>query len=190
VTLWQWLLIGLAVVLLLGLFYRRGLAGRADRMRLRVDSARNALDAQLVRRAALVTDLAATTLLDPASSVVLAEAAFLAQDVDADDDERETAESALSQDLRAVFGELDDLEEEIAELDPQGRQLLTALATACDRVVLARSFYNDAARAARDLAVRPTVRILAVPGLRPPPTTFEIDDTPPLGLSGLVRRPA
>jgi hypothetical protein len=186
VTIWQWLLIGLAVLLLVGLLYRRGLAGRADRMRLRVDSARNALDAQLVRRAALVTDLAATTLLDPASSVVLAEAAYLAQDVDGD--EREVAESALSQDLRAVFDELDDLEEEIAELDPQGRQLLTALATACDRVVLARSFYNDAARAARDLAVRPTVRLLGVPGLRPPPNTFEIDDTPPPGLSGLVRR--
>ena len=50
-----------------------------------------------------------------------------------------------------MFDELDDLEEEIAELDPQGRQLLTALATACDRVVLARNFYNDAARAAREL---------------------------------------
>jgi hypothetical protein len=185
VSTWQWWLVALAVVLLLGLLYRRGLAGRADRMHLRVDSARNALDAQLVRRAALVTDLAATTLLDPATSVVLAEAAYLAQEVAAD--EREVAESALSQDLRAVFDELDDLEEEVAELDPQGRSLLTALATACDRVVLARSFYNDAARAARDLAVRPTVRLLGVPGLRPVPTTFEIDDTPPVGLSGLVR---
>lgn len=183
---WQWLLAALVALLVLGLLYRRGLAGRADRMGLRLDAARNALDAQLVRRAALVTDLAATSLLDPASSVILAEAAYAAQD--ADPDERESAENALSQDLRAVFDELDDLEDELAELDPTGQQLMTALATACDRVVLARNFFNDAARATRDLCSRPTARLLGVTGPTPRPTTFEIDDTPPRGLSGLVRR--
>jgi hypothetical protein len=188
VTAWQWLLAGLGLVLLLGLFYRRGLAGRADRMALRLESARSALDAQLVRRAALVTDLSATSLLDPASAVVLAEAAYAAQQAEVD--EREAAESALSQDLRAVFDEIDDLEEEVADLDPSGRQLLTALATACDRVVLARNFFNDAARATRDLCSRPSARLLGITGPPPTPTTFEIDDTPPRGLSGLVRRSA
>lgn len=186
---WQWLFALVAVVLLLGLLYRRGLAGRVDRMVLRLDSARNALDAQLVRRAALVTDLAATSLLDPASAVVLAEAAFAAQE--AEPAEREGAESALSQDLRAVFDELDDdFEEELADLDPSGRQLITALATACDRVVLARSFHNDAARATRDLCSRPSARILRITPAMPTTGTFEIDDTPPRGLSGLVRRSA
>ena len=185
----QWLLAVVVVVLAFGLFYRRGLAGRADRMTLRLEAAQNALDAQLVRRAALVTDLAATSLLDPASALVLAEAAYTAQA--ADPAEREVAESALTQDLRTVFDELDDdLEEGLSDLDPSEAQLVEALATACSRVVLARRFHNDAARATRDLCSRPAARLLRIHGPDPQPRTFEIDDTPPRGLSGLVPRSA
>ena len=76
-----WSLVGAGLVL--GL-YLRGLAGRLDRLHVRVDAARDALDAQLVRRTAAALELAHAGLLDPATSVLLAEEAYGAQTADAD----------------------------------------------------------------------------------------------------------
>lgn len=69
-------------------------ATRLDRLHVRVETARAALDAALVRRAAATLELAASRLLDPATSLVLATAAHEARTADAD--AREFAESDLS----------------------------------------------------------------------------------------------
>jgi hypothetical protein len=50
-------------------------AGRLDRLHARVDGARAALDAALVRRSSVALELAACGLLDPATSLLLAGAA-------------------------------------------------------------------------------------------------------------------
>ncbi|HYK30083.1 MAG TPA: hypothetical protein VEV61_19145, partial [Streptosporangiaceae bacterium] len=47
-------------------------AGRLDRLHARVEGARFALDAALVRRSSIALELAASGLLDPATSVLLA----------------------------------------------------------------------------------------------------------------------
>src|SRR6266542_4413477 len=80
-------------------------ASRLDRLHARVDTARAALDAALVRRAAIALELAASRLLDPATSLLLATAAHEART--ADSDGREFAESDLSRALRAVVDQPD-----------------------------------------------------------------------------------
>ena len=174
-----WLLVLVGLMAIVGLFLR-GLAGRVDRLNVRVDAALDALDAQLARRAGLVTELASSGLLDPASAVLLAEAAHDAQS--AGPAEREAVESALSQDLRAVLDEA----EAAADLrgDPAGDQLLGQLRQACERVVLARRFYNDAVRSSRELRGRLVVRTLWLYGHSPAPRSIELDDAPPVALSG------
>ena len=86
---WLLLLAALAVVGLL----LQNRAGRMDRLHLRLDAARQALDAQLLRRSTAALELAASNRLDPATSVVLADAAQ--QAINADDPARASAESAI-----------------------------------------------------------------------------------------------
>ncbi|MFZ0325598.1 MAG: hypothetical protein WAN48_15880 [Actinomycetes bacterium] len=174
-----WLLAVVGLLALLGLFLR-GLAGRVDRINLRVEAARDALDAQLVRRAAVVTELAASGLLDPASAVLLGEAAHESQS--APEGAREAAESSLSQDLRLVLDDAGGAE--VLADDSVGRELLVDLRQACDRAVLARRFYNDAVRASLELRHRPLVRTLHLYGHSHAPASIELDDAPPVALSG------
>ncbi len=49
-------------------------AGRVDRLHARVEAARGALDAALVRRSSVALELASSGLLDPATSLLLAQA--------------------------------------------------------------------------------------------------------------------
>ncbi|PAX87795.1 hypothetical protein, partial [Streptomyces albidoflavus] len=96
-------LIWIAVALLAIGVYLSWTAGRLDRLHARIDAARAALDAQLLRRASVAQELATAGVLDPAASIVLYEAAHAARQ--ADEEGREVAESELSQALRAVFGD-------------------------------------------------------------------------------------
>lgn len=176
-----WALVVVAVVGVVAL-YLRGLIGRLDRLHLRVEAARETLDAQLLRRARAVTELAALGRLDLASTVLLVEAADTAQE--ADDVDREIAESALSEDLRAVL----DAPGAVAALlaDPAGRERLAAVATAVERVTMARRFHNDAVRAARALRGTTLVRVLHLAGHAGLPASFEMDDAPPAALSRIT----
>ena len=64
----------LVVLVAIGL-YLSWTAGRLDRLHARIDAARAALDAQLLRRASVAQELATSGVLDPAASIVLYEAA-------------------------------------------------------------------------------------------------------------------
>ncbi len=169
--------IALAVVAVVGL-YLRGLAGRLDRLHVRVEAARDALDAQLVRRAAAALELAHAGLLDPATSVLLAEEAYGAQT--AEPAQRPRAESELTGALHAAIpdaqtvGALTDTSRGSAHLD--------ALRVSCGHVVLARRFYNEAVRSTQGLRDRRLVRWLHLAGTAPYPRAFEMDDLPPPAL--------
>ena len=112
---------------LLGL-YLRGLAGRLDRLHVRVDAARDALDAQLVRRTAAALELAHAGLLDPATSVLLAEEAYGAQTADAT--ERARSESELTGALHAALPDAAD-GRSCSRDSARGAELLDALRAAC-----------------------------------------------------------
>lgn len=166
------------VVLLLLAWYLSFSASRLDRLHARVEGSRDALDAQLVRRAAVALELATSARLDPASSVLLAEAAHEAREATAAT--REVSESNLSRALRAALeqpGTIDHL-----AADAVGHELLVDLHSASRRVELARRFHNDAVRATLAARNDRLVRWFRLAGHAPRPGTFEIDDATPAGL--------
>jgi hypothetical protein len=128
-TLVIWILIIGGVLLLLGV-YLSWTAGRLDRLHARVDASRAVLDAELLRRSASALELATANLLDPATSVVIADAGSRARTVD--DEGRHQAES----DLTAVLGAALDEPEELAvwrDEEPELAEALGELGMACRR---------------------------------------------------------
>ncbi|MEU2430852.1 hypothetical protein ABZ611_15300 [Streptomyces sp. NPDC007861] len=174
-----WILVALVVI---GL-YLSWTAGRLDRLHSRIDAARAALDAQLLRRASVTQELATSGVLDPAASIVLYEAAHAARQ--ADEEQREVAESELSQALRAVFGEPEQVQ--VVREAPGGDDAANELAAAVRRVPMARRFHNDSVRAARAVRRHRKVRWFRLAGHAPFPMAFEMDDEPP---TALADRPA
>jgi hypothetical protein len=163
-----------AVVVLLGV-YVSWRATRIDRLHVRLETARAGLDAALVRRAAVTLELAASRLLDPATSLLLAAAAHEARI--ADTGNREFAESDLSRALRAVVDQPDFRTTLVDRRD--GAALVEDLDAAVRKVAYARSFYNNAVTATRAARRKLLPRILPLSGRAPVPEFFEIDDTPP-----------
>jgi len=163
------------LILLLAGFYLSWTAGRIDQLHHRIEVARAALDAQLVRRSAVAMELGTCGLLDPAAAVLIVGAAHGARscaDVD-----REQAESDLSKALRAAL----DQPGQSAELRTGrgGEELLDELDAAAHRVVMARRFHNDAVRATRAVRRKRHVRYLRLAGHAAEPASFECDDEPP-----------
>jgi hypothetical protein len=165
----EWVVPGVLVAVLLTLWITFTLT-RLDRLHARVDAAQAALDAQLVRRAAALLHVAES----PTSGVLetdrpryekLAEAALAAR---ANDQEREVLENQVGRALLELSFAAPlrvDAEEELRE--------------AAARVLIARRFYNDAARDTRALRARRMPRLLRLAGHRELPQFFDIDDTVP-----------
>src|ERR1700733_7344027 len=137
-------------------------AGRLDRLHARLEAARFALDAALVRRSSVALELASSGLLDPATSLLLASAAHDARSAqnsrgwegghgqgdgqgqkagqgrEDGKNGQELPESDLTRALRAVFGQpgfrssLDGTE--------GADELLSELEGAAHQVFLARKF--------------------------------------------------
>ncbi len=167
-----------AALILIGV-YLSWTAGRLDRLHSRIDAARAALDAQLLRRASVAQELATAGVLDPAASMVLYQAAHAARQ--AEEEQREVAESELSQALRAVFAEPPQVE--AVRQAPGGEESLGELNQAVRRVPMARRFHNDAVRAARAVRTHRVVRWFRLAGHAPFPLAFEMDDEPPAALA-------
>ncbi len=189
---WTQVVTLVAVVVVLG-WYLSFSAARLDRLHARLEGARSALDAQLVRRASVSLQVATSGLLDPATGLLLADAAHQARD--AADADREVAESTLTRALRAAFDGADseaDADGPYLALrdDPVGAELAHELAAACQRVQLARRFLNDAVLSTRVVRRKWVVRSLRLAGHAGWPQTFEIDDTPPDTLSVSLSRPS
>ncbi|WP_212911192.1 hypothetical protein [Streptomyces sp. TS71-3] len=172
-------LIWIVVVLIAIGLYLSWTAGRLDRLHARIDATRAALDAQLVRRASVAQELAASGVLDPAASIVLYEAAHASRQ--AEQEQREVAESEFSQALRAVFSEAQQVE--VVRAAPGGEEAVQELSQTVRRVPMARRFHNDAVGAARALRRHRKVRWFRLAGHAPFPMAFEMDDEPPAALA-------
>ncbi len=161
-----WLIAAVLVAILLTTWVTFTLT-RIDRLHARVDAAQAALDAQLVRRAAALLQLAelGESRLPPGTAADLSR----------------TARAALSMqqpDRRAVENEVG---RSIAGLQDARDQLppaaVTELAEAATRVMIARRFFNDAVRDTRTLRARRMPRLFHLAGHRELPLFFDIDDT-------------
>jgi len=156
--------LGMLAVLL---FWIASSVSRLDRLDDRVLAARAALDAQLVRRAAV-----AQAIADEHAEVFghhsheLRRAAHDA--LNAGEATREAVENTLGRQLRTVGPELGALPE----------TLLLDLTSTTERVVLARRFYNDAVRDNHQLRGQGLPRLFRLAARRPLPAYFDIDDRP------------
>ncbi len=177
-----WLLALLGVLLVLFGLYLSMTAGRIDHLHRRIDTSVLALDSHLMRRSAISTEIATSALLDPASSMLLADAAHRARtSADGGVDERARAESALSGVLCVVLTTEDAA---FVAAEPEGLAMLAELQAACRRVELSRRFLNDAVRACRQLRGQRMARAFRLAGHTPWPETWEMDDSMPEGLVG------
>lgn len=177
---WPWIVLIAFVVLVFGL-YLSMTAGRLDRLHQRIDTSALGLDALLLRRSAVALELATSGVMDPASAIVVAEAAHSARTAgERDDLARASAESALTQALVIALEEPEELA--LIRDTESGTELLAELDAACRRVELGRRFLNDAVRACRAVRRQFLVRALRLAGHAPWPQTWEMDDTVPVGL--------
>jgi hypothetical protein len=197
VNLQTWLLVVLVIAVIA--WYLSFSAGRLDRLHHRVEGARSALDAQLVRRAEAALELATSGALDPASGLLVAGAAAEALAAGESDEDRsaadhtrgghsrdrEQAESDLSRALQAALD--DEVLTDLA-VHEVGRRLLDRLDAACRRVQLARRFHNDAVTAAVRVRGKRIVRLVRLAGRASQPRTFEMDDDPPSALGRVAPR--
>lgn len=135
--------------------YLTWMAGRLDRLAVRVEAAASALDAQLARRAVVAYELSEGAAVEP-----LRAAARRALDADAD---RGAVESSLTRALRA------------------SPEVATApeLAILSRKVMLARQFHNDAVRDLQALRRRRLVRLLHLYGRALAPSYIEFDADEP-----------
>lgn len=180
------LVIVLVAIVAIVVFYASSTAGRLDRLHKRIDTAILTLDAQALRRSAAAQELAMSGLLDPASALLVAQAAHDARETGADrsmvDTQRTQMESDVTRALQAALT-AEDVEE--IRADPAGIVLLEELHAACVRTQLARRFLNDGVRACRQLRSQRLVRWFRLAGRTPWPQTSDWDDEVPMGLQAL-----
>ena len=151
-----WWVLGIFAVVALLTAYLLWTAHRVERVHVRARSAERALDAHLVRRAA-----AAAVVAEETDHVELYAAARLA--LDADPDERESAENDLTRQLRSV---------PLTGSDPA----TLALIATSRRVVLARQVHTDLVRDALTSRERLLVRALGMARRYPRPQYFDIEE--------------
>lgn len=173
------LLIGAVLLLVL---YLSNVAGRLDRLHRRVEISRVNMQRALERRRDMSELVAASGLLDPASSLLIADAVGRVDDVDSVDVVTYgVAESDLTSVLGAVFSDVEDVDLVVAE---PGGEVVGRLADACRRVEIGRRFYNEAVFATREMRKRRMVRWFRLQGTAAQPEPFEINDTVPAGFAG------
>lgn len=183
-------LVALAAVAI-GLVFAWQGASRLDRLHRKVAASRIALDAQLLRRASAAVELATSGALDPASAVLVADAAYTASDagavtspaaalkMDGLGADRERAESGLTATLRETLGAPETVRD--LRAGPSA-EVMAGLAAAWYRVTLARRFHNEAVAQTRRVRRLWYVRLFYLAGRAPMPRTVEFDDALPHGL--------
>jgi hypothetical protein len=163
-----WLVFAVCLAVLLTMWITFTLT-RLDRLHARVDAAQAALDAQLVRRAAALLQVAEVPDggVSPDRRVEYEAIARAALNVVPD--ERQTAENAVGRAVRDIVG----------SATPVSADAAVELREASARVLISRRFYNDAVRDTRTLRARRMPRVLRLAGRRVIPQFFDIDDTLP-----------
>lgn len=189
--LFAWIALLVAVIALVA-WYLSYTAARLDRLHTKVEGSVSSLDAQLVRRAEVVREVAGSGVLDPASAALLADAASASLEAadaaslrgemrpDGIGAQRAQIESALTQVLCATL--TGDVIAELRDENEGWPEVVERLRSAGQRVEIARRFHNEAVRDVRRLRHRPQVRYLGLAGHTPLPSPAEFDDRLPDGL--------
>lgn len=179
-----------ALVLLAAAWYLSYSASRLDRLHAKVEGAVSALDAQLVRRAEATLELATSGSVDPATSLLLADASSEAlerhthQPLSHDPLDgqtfagREITETNLTETLRAALQQ-ETVDALRSELGSPGADGLSRVEASALRVQLARRFHNDAVREVRRVRAKKVVRLFRLAGHAALPQRVDFDDDLP-----------
>jgi hypothetical protein len=143
------------------------LASRVHRVTTRAERTWSALDAALVGRARRAAELVMMPGIDPATALLVLDAAVAALEPDLSQRDRERTESDLSHVLDAV--------------DPILPARPTELASERTRASICRRLHNDAVATALLLRRRYTVRFLRLAARTAEPRPFEMEDGRELG---------
>lgn len=156
-------------------------ASRLDHLHTRLERMDATMDAELLRRSGATLELATSGLLDPATAMVLADAAHRSRTVGPQ--RREEAESALTEALLVAFDDDDAAQAVVASLDPDAAEvamdLLADLAAASRRVQTARRLYNGTVTVTRNRRRSRFVRLFHLAGRAAMPEPIEFDDRVP-----------
>lgn len=172
-TIWILLVVAIIALFVFGL-YLSMTAGRLDRLHRRIELAESALETQLMRRSSIAIELASYGLLDPATSMVVSNAAHAARvSADRSIQERDLAETNLTEALNAA---LEPEEFDFVLSEDGGPEILAELAAAAQRVELSRRFLNDAVRACMQVRRQRAVRWFNLAGRTAWPQFREMSD--------------
>jgi hypothetical protein len=149
-------LAAVVIVLLVSGWWISWIATRLDRAHARAERTWAVLDTALVRRAQRAVEVARDPTVDPATTLLVCDAAAAALELDLPQQRREDAESTLSHVLDMVG--------------------LSGLELEQDRASLARRLHNDAVSTVRSLRQRPVVRTFRLAGFAREPRPFEMAD--------------
>lgn len=180
-----WVAVALVAVVLLA-WYLTYSAARLDRLHAKVEGSLAALDAQIVRRAEAALELGTAGLLDPATSLILVDAASESLERSSERHNgdllrgqtfagREGAESNLTEALSVALtaATVSDVRMRGGEM---AEDVLERLHAASLRVQLARRFHNQAVTEVQRVRRKAVVRLFRLAGRAPMPETVEFDD--------------
>lgn len=189
-------IISIVVVVLLAVaWYLSYSAARLDRLHAKVEGSMSALDAQLVRRAEATLELATGGVLDPATSLLLADAAT-------DSLERQTHQPVTNDPLDGqTFAGRENVESNLSDVlaatltpevvgalrqdpDSLGAEALERIEASALRVQLARRFHNDAVQEVTRVREKAVVRLFRLAGYAALPQPVDFDDDLPPTLAG------
>lgn len=155
-------------VVFLFLWYLSFSATRLDRLHHRVETSWANLDGLLQRRAAIALELARSELADPASSLLLTDAAYQARD--ASIALRSQAESGLSGALRLLQVDLG------SDAGPAEMALLSELSELSAKIRVAIALHVDSVTSTRVVRQKLIFKIFRLAGRAPLPVTYEFED--------------
>lgn len=156
------------LVVFVFLWYLSFSATRLDRLHHRVETSWANLDGLLQRRAAIALELARSELADPASSLLLTDAAYQARD--ASIALRSQAESGLSGALRLLQMDLE------SDARPAEKALLSELSELSAKIRVAIALHVDSVTSTRVVRQKMIFKIFRLAGRAPLPVTYEFED--------------
>jgi hypothetical protein len=154
-------------IALVAFWYLTFSASRLDRLHHRVETSWANLDSLLQRRAAIALEIARSSIIDPATSLLLTASAYQARSADVED--RSSAESVLSGALGMMLFERENV---IAKAD---LELLTELEQLTDKIRFSIAIHVEAVTRTQLIRRKLVFRLFRLAGTAPLPVTYEFE---------------
>ena len=157
-----------AFLLVLTGWYLSFLASRLDALHHRVETSWEHLDALLQKRSAIALEIALSSHVDAATSLVLTAAVYQAREANIVD--RSEAEILLAQSLKLL------LDDEVSTPSGIEVELLGSLRAIAEKIAVGVTIHTEAVRSAQNLRKKSLFRIFRLAGRAPLPMRYSFED--------------